>query len=427
LRAVHQSNLDGWTVIAWTIAGAWIAGMLVFWRGCRKRPLLRPLGEGGEFVAVPRLSVIVAARNESDCIEKCLRSLLSQDYSDFEVVAVNDRSTDDTGAILDRLALEFADCLRVVHVSALPLGWFGKPHALTCGLSAATGSLICFTDADCEFESPAAMRTAVAELCGRNLDFLSVAARYSMTSLRECLAVPCCCEALLTWLRPERMEEPGTSDAFANGAFILVRKAAFDRIGGWWSVRAQISEDLQLARLAKRSGLRVGLAHGEGLYQTRSYATARDSWNGWSRIFNGTLSPAQLSITLGRMLVMFVLPLVALVWGLWDAARTGNPGWLTCGAGTGFAIAFGLRCVLDLAIFRLVGAPIAAAPLAPLGRLYVMAIATRALLSHAGLVHTHWRGAAFAAGRLVMPRQAQPELCAPETQAVPVAVPHAAA
>jgi hypothetical protein len=109
------------------------------------------------------------------------------------------------------------------------------------------------------------------------------------------------------------------------------------------------------------------------------------------------------------MLVLFVLPFSAVIWGVSNALVTGSFEWLTQGAGLGFAIAFGLRSTLDFAMFRLMGAPIAAALLAPLGRLYVMAAVTRALLSHAGLVHTHWRGATFTAGQMIMPLQPQAE------------------
>jgi len=420
---MHLSHLDVWTVFAWGVAGVWIVALMTFLLACRNRSVLQPLGDEVALAEVPRLSVIVAARNETDCIETCLRSLLRQDYPDLEVVAVNDRSNDDTGRILDRLALEFADRLRVVHISALPAGWFGKPHALTVGLKSAAGSLVCFTDADCEFQSPAALRTTVAELLRRNLDFFSVAARYSMTSLRERVAVPCCTEALLVWLRPEHVDDPHKPDVFANGAFILAQREPFERIGGWGAVRTQISEDLQIARLAKSCGLRLGVAQAEGLYQTRSYRNTRESWNGWSRIFKGTLTPAQLVRTLGRMCLMFALPLGAVLWGLADAVCTANFELLTHGAGLAFAIAFGLRCVLDVAVFRLVGAPLTAVVFAPLGRLFVMAAAMRALLSHAGLVHTHWRGSTFSAGQLIMPLQAQPELPIPATRATPVAAP----
>jgi chlorobactene glucosyltransferase len=353
--------------------------------------------------------MIVAARNESDCIETCIRSLFCQDYPELEVVAVNDRSTDDTGAILDRLANEFAGRLQVVHVKTLPVGWFGKPHALNLGLQSVTGDLVCFTDADCEFQSPAALRSSLAELFRRELDLFSVAARYKMTSLRERVAIPCCAEALLAWLPLEQANNSERPQVFVNGAFILARKAKFDQIGGWGAVRTQISEDLQLAQLARRSGLRVGVAQGEGIYETRSYRSTRESWNGWSRIFNGALTQSQLLMTLVRMFLMFLLPLAAVLWGLLEGLRTGSFGGLIQGAGLGFAVSLGLRCVLDVAMFRLVGAPIAAALLAPLGRIFVMAAVTRALLSHAGLVHTHWRGTTFAAGQLVMPRQAKPE------------------
>src|SRR5579872_6501144 len=164
-------HLDAWTTLAWLVAAAWIAIIVIFVSACRNWTALRPTEDRLELSDGPRLSVIVAARNETDCIEICLRSLLRQDYPDFEVIAVDDRSSDGTGKILDRLALEFASRLRVVHVSALPLGWFGKPYALTRGLEIATGELVCFTDADCEYESAAALRTTVAEMNRRGLDF----------------------------------------------------------------------------------------------------------------------------------------------------------------------------------------------------------------------------------------------------------------
>ena len=392
---------SGLTILAWAIACVWISFVIVFANACRKRSSLRPMIDSPELWELPKLSVIVAARNESACIETCIQSLLRQDYPDLEVVAVNDRSTDDTGEILDRLAIEFADRLRVIHVSSLPSGWFGKPHALDLGMNSATGSMVCFTDADCEFLAPAALRTSIVEMLRRNIDLFSIAAKYTMNSLRECLAVPCCAEALLIWLRPERVSDPRWPDAFANGAFIMVRRAPFESIGGWGSVRTKISEDLELARVAKRSGLRLGVAQGEGFYQTGSYGTLRESWNGWSRIFKGALTPTQLMMTLVRMFVMFVLPLGGMLWGLSNAIQTGSVEWMTHGAGLGFAIAFGLRCALDVALFWLVGAPLATAPLALLGRLFVIGAVTRALLSHAGLVHTHWRGATFVSGRMI--------------------------
>lgn len=390
------------TVLAWGLACLWIVITGIFLNACRKQSPLQPMTDSSRSSDLPKLSVLIASRNESACIETCIRSLIRQDYPDLEIVAVNDRSTDDTGEILDRLAEEFSDRLRVVHVSSLPTGWFGKPHALERGMKSATGSVVCFTDADCEFLAPSALRTTVTEMLRAEIDFCSIAAKYTMSSLRESIIVPCCSEAIMAWLRPERVSDPRWPDAFANGAFIMVRRAPFESIGGWSSVRAKISEDLELARVAKRSGLRLLVAQGEGFYQTGSYRTFKESWNGWSRIFNGALTPHQVVITLLRMLVLFVLPLGAMVYGVAKAIQTGSVDWLTHGAGLALAIAFSLRCTLDVIMFRLVGAPLASTLLAPLGRLFVMASLTRALLSHVGLVHTHWRGMTFVSGQLIV-------------------------
>ncbi len=394
---------NGFTLFAWVIACQWIFFVGAFFFASRNNSSLLPTMGTVELPDLPRLSVIVAARNEAACIETCIRSLFRQDYNDLQVVAVNDRSSDDTAKILERLALEFGDQLQVVHVTSLPSGWFGKPHALDLGMKSASGSIVCFTDADCEFLHPAALRTSVMEMRQRDVDFFSIGAKYTMNSLRECLAVPCCAEALLVWLRPERVSDPRWPDAFANGAFIMVRREPFESIGGWGSVRSKITEDLELARMSKSSGLRLAVVQGQGFYQTGSYATLSESWNGWSRIFKGALTPAQLMVSLFRMLFLFAVPLGAMLWAAVQALQTGSLAWLTHGAGLAFAVAFGLRCFQDIVLFRLVEAPLAAAPLASLGRLFVMATMARALLSHAGLVKTHWRGATFVSGEMIKP------------------------
>lgn len=394
---------NGFTLFAWIIVCLWIFFVVAFFFASRKHVPLRPMAETPGSLELPKLSVIVAARNEAACIETCIRSLFRQDYVGLQVVAVNDRSTDATAEILDRLALEFGDRLQVVHVSSLPSGWFGKPHALDLGMKSASGNIICFTDADCEFLHPAALLTSVVQMRQREVDFLSIGAKYTMNSLRECLAVPCCAEALLVWLRPERVSEPRWPDAFANGAFIMVHREPFESIGGWGSVRSKISEDLELARISKRAGLRLAVVQGEGFYQTGSYTTLPESWNGWSRIFKGALTPGQLMVTLFRMFFLFALPLGAMLWAAAQAIQTGSAEWLTHGAGLAFAIAFALRCLQDIVLFRLVGAPLAAIPLASIGRLFVMATMARALLSHAGLVNTHWRGATFVSGQMIQP------------------------
>ena len=137
-------DANGLTLLAWLIVCIWVPYVFVFNKAARSRTPLQPLDNFSNSSELPKLSVAVAARDESACIETCIRSLFQQDYPGLEVVAVNDRSSDDTGAILDRLALEFADRLRVIHISTLPPDWFGKTHALDQGLKIACPEEIAF-------------------------------------------------------------------------------------------------------------------------------------------------------------------------------------------------------------------------------------------------------------------------------------------
>ena len=417
-------------IVAWVVAAGWCAVLAIVWRASRNRHMmLRPLPPGNNLTDPKRLSVIVPARNEQDCVEKCIRSLLRQDYPDLEVIAVNDRSTDQTALILDRLAAEFPERVRVLHIETLPDGWFGKPHALNCAMALATGSLVLFTDSDCEFLAPSALRTAVTEFENRGLNFFTIGACYTMPTLREQLVVPACSEVVLQWLRPERVEDPDWPDTFANGAFIMVDRESFDRLGGWNLVRTKVSEDFELARVYKRVGYRTGLGQAVNFYNTRSYETLRESWDGWSRILAGSLTSRQLLITVLRMTVMTHLPLSALIVSALYALRTGDLSVFAGGAIPAFTWAYLARTGLDVTVYRLIGAPVSVAVLAPFGRAFAVAVAIRAMLARAGLVRTYWRGASFTANRLITPLT-QPvvaDVQNREIRAESVVAPHVAA
>lgn len=391
--------------VAWVVAAGWCAVLAVVLRASRNRQMrLRPLPPGNNLANPQRLSVIVPARNEQNCIETCIRSLLRQDYPNLEIIAVDDRSSDQTASILQQLTIEFPDRLRVLHIKNLPEGWFGKPHALNRAMELATGSLLLFTDSDCEFLAPSALRTAVTEFEKRGLNFFTIGACYTMPTLREQLAVPACSEVVLQWLRPERVEDPDWPDTFANGAFIMVDRESFDRVGGWNAVRSKVSEDFELARVYKRVGYRTGLGQAVGFYNTRSYDTFRDSWNGWSRILAGSLTTRQLLITVVRMTVMTHLPFFAMLVSTSYALRTGDLSVFAGGAMPAFIWAYLARTGLDITVYRLIGAPVSVALFAPFGRAFAIAVSIRAMLARAGMVRTHWRGASFTANRLVTPR-----------------------
>lgn len=208
----------------------------------------------------PRLTVIVPARNEARDIEACLASLLALDYPDFEVIAINDRSTDATGAIMDRLAGGFPR-LRVIHVRDLPPGWMGKTHAMWLGGREATGELLLFTDGDTFFR-PDSVRRAVAYLRRRELDHLVLFPTMLFKYAGEKMIVSFFHAALSFAHRPWKVSDPKAYDHVGVGAFNLVRRAAYEAIGTYGAMRLEVIDDLRLGKLIKDHGFRQDVVFG---------------------------------------------------------------------------------------------------------------------------------------------------------------------
>lgn len=225
----------------------------------------------------PRLSVIVAARDEAEHIGAAMRTLLALDYpadgGAFEVIAVDDRSSDGTGAILDALAA--ADPrLRVVHVTELPTGWLGKNHALHAAAATARGDWILFTDADC-FLAPDLLRRAIGHAERRRLDHLVLGPKPIGGSplMRVLLAFFALSFSLST--RPWRAADPQRSEHTGIGAFNLVRASVLRSLGGLERIRLRPDDDIKLGKLIKQTGHRQAFAEGSGLITVPWYATAR--------------------------------------------------------------------------------------------------------------------------------------------------------
>ena len=208
-----------------------------------------PLGDG---TTAPSVSIIVAARDEARSVEAAVRSLLAQRYGPLEVVVVDDRSTDDTGAILDRLAVSDAR-LRVVHVDELPRGWLGKTHALARGAESASGELFLFSDADVMLE-PLAISRAVAMLEERRVDHLAVGPRMISPTLPLALVVNFFVMSFMLFQRPWRSADPGSRDHVGIGAFNLVRRSTYFQAGGHERVRLRPDDDIKLGKAIKQSG-----------------------------------------------------------------------------------------------------------------------------------------------------------------------------
>lgn len=321
----------------------WIVRHVSLSRAKRKAESLDSRYQPAVPIRRPKVSVLVAGKNEEKNIERCLRSLVAQNYPDLEVIAVNDRSTDRTAEIMDRVAAESNGRLRVLHITDLPPGWLGKPHAMHEGRKLATGEYLMFTDADCFFLCPDAIRIAVEYAVEKNVDLLSVLPVLETPSFWERVLQPVCSGVLIIWFRPEWVNNPSHSAAYANGAFMLFRRSCYEQVGGHPAVKGFLMEDLEFARLVKAAGRRLYVVQNRDLYRTRMYDDFKTTFAGWSRIFYGSFrTKAMVTGALAVLLLVSLLPYLILVGSLGWATLKGwdihHLGWNVLGW-SGFAIA----------------------------------------------------------------------------------------
>ncbi len=221
--------------------------------------------------------MVVPCRDEAPAVEACVRSLLAQDLPGLRVVAVDDRSTDATGAILDRLARPSSGAdaregedarLEVVHVTSLPRGWLGKNHACAAGARRARGEWILFTDGDVLFE-PDALRRALSVALRHGLGHLAVVPRFVAPGFAERAFVTLFGALLSPALGIWELPRAGTRAYFGIGAFNLVRRADYERAGGHARIAMEVVDDVKLGLLLRRSGVPQGVADSEGRVSVR--------------------------------------------------------------------------------------------------------------------------------------------------------------
>ena len=216
----------------------------------------------------PTLAVIFAARDEAAAVEGATRSLLAQDYPGLEVIAVDDRSTDGTGTILDALAAEDAR-LRVEHVRELPPGWLGKNHALHAAAAGTAADWLLLTDADVVF-APGSLRRALAEAVRSGADHVTAIPQVPTRDPGERLFMAMFL-VMFSYHAPHwKVQDPRTSTHLGIGAFNLVRAAAFRSLGGFDNLRLTVDEDIRLSRALKSAGFRTRvLLGGDGAVSVR--------------------------------------------------------------------------------------------------------------------------------------------------------------
>jgi len=219
----------------------------------------------------PRVSIIVPARNEENTIEPTLNTLLALDYDDYEVIAVNDRSTDRTGEIMeqvqksshsskiakggspDQSRREEEHLLRVIHHTELPSGWLGKTHAMWTGASQATGDWLLFTDADVLFK-PDSVRRALAYAEAEPADHLVLFPRMIMKRPGEYMMIAFFQTMFMFGHRPWKVADPSTDDHMGVGAFNLVRRKVYAAVGTYEALRMEVLDDMKLGKVVKNAG-----------------------------------------------------------------------------------------------------------------------------------------------------------------------------
>jgi glycosyltransferase involved in cell wall biosynthesis len=217
---------------------------------------------------LPRVSIIVPARNEAAMIETAVRSLLTIDYPNYELVVVDDRSEDATGEILDSLKAEYGERLVVVHVRELPPGWLGKTHAMWSAAKEASGEWILFSDADV-VHAPEALRRAVRYAEQERADHIVLLPTMLTESVGERMMISFFQAMFIFAYRPWKVRDPKARDSMGVGAFNMVRRAAYEKIGTYESMRLSVVDDMRLGEKVKQAGLASRVAFGEGMVQIR--------------------------------------------------------------------------------------------------------------------------------------------------------------
>jgi len=298
------------------IAFAWLVIVALTLHGLsRQRPLLATANLRLTAGDAPLVSVLVPARNEEQrVLEPCIRSILAQDYGNFEVIAVDDRSTDNTGTILKTLAMS-DERLRVIEGEELPPGWLGKPYAMQQALSHARGEWILATDADMIFDA-AALRTALDRVLETSEDALTLIPRFEAGSFWERVMIPTWEWVFLMFMIFYRINDPKSDGAAAIGGFFLIRRTVLDRAGGYEALKDEVMEDVRLAARIKRVGARLMIERAPALIRTRMYTTFSEMWEcstkNWFSGVNFSF-PLALVCVVSMYLGGVVPPLLALV------------------------------------------------------------------------------------------------------------------
>ncbi len=378
---------------------AWMVIFIISWRQIKGTPSLAGWVKSfsGALASLPSLALIVPAKDEIQNIQKCLFSLLKQDYPQLRLVVAEDNSSDGTFEEVAEIFNHFsgAGSSKVINpqllkVPSLPPGWFGKSHALHWAVKQIEfkGEWLLFVDADTRL-APQLVSMAVSYAQTNNLDMLSLYPQFLGGSFWERLLQPSIGALIASLHPPELVNREQNLNAFANGQFILIRRQVYQLMGGHEAVRTMVLEDVELARLTRQKGFKVAIISGIEMLKTRMYRNLGEIISGWQKNMFALMGHSWLRtlLTVFFQLFMSFSPLVLLVTGLVGTVLNQGFLWLL----TGLAVYLtGLICQT---LLRAKGKAYPRyASLAPLSALFTSYIVISSALICAMGIGVSWKG-----------------------------------
>jgi glycosyltransferase involved in cell wall biosynthesis len=300
--------------IMFGIFGTWIYFIGYMIKSLKQSPMLEPITKS-PISKIPKVSVILPARNEEKYIAKCLDSLLNQDYQNFEIIAINDSSTDRTIDIMYQYATQ--GTIVVVDSKPKPDGWAGKNWACYQGYLKATGDVFLFTDAD-TVHSPSTMSLAIANLLEQKLDALTAIPKLLCQDIWTKITLPVLSNFLHSRFSALRVNDPKTKTGYFFGSFFIITRSTYETVGTHKIVKHELVEDGALGSRVKEGKFRMKMVRGERHIDAIWARDFKTLWDGLRRLMLSIYSQDRIRASLMAVAVFFLLfePFVLLPYSL---------------------------------------------------------------------------------------------------------------